>query len=183
MAENQLPQDCRPIDLYWVAGFIEGEGTFSGYKGNFHISAAQVQREPLERLVRIVGGTISGPFQKNSTPNTQPIHVWRICGKAAIEWMLALRPIMSPRRTGQLDDAVFHYFTRTKIRGGGLGSYCFRGHHVAGDNIYSAGRGKFRCRSCMDMHVANYRNRHMRRRGKWVVRTESDKPPHREINC
>ena len=177
MAENQLPQDCRPIDLYWVAGFIEGEGTFSGYKRNFHISAAQVQREPLDRMVRIVGGTIIGPTKKNDNPRHQPIHIWRICGKSAIEWMLALRPIMSPKRQEQLDRALHDYFTTVKLRGEGVGGYCIRGHHVVEGNLYSKGGGRFRCKACMDMHLSNHRKKHGRKsRAKSRLKTGTPTP-------
>lgn len=41
------------LQLAWAAGFIEGEGSFSNT-----VTAAQVQKEPIERLHALFGGRI-----------------------------------------------------------------------------------------------------------------------------
>jgi hypothetical protein len=45
------------IDIGWIAGFLEGEGCFT--KGRPNIAASQVQKQPLVRLVSLVGGDLN----------------------------------------------------------------------------------------------------------------------------
>lgn len=91
-------------DLAWAAGFIEGEGCFSvhkytksGKKPHPFMGATQVQREPLERLVRYFGGQIS----KSQHKIGQPIHLWRVYGTRARGVAMTLYAWLSPRRRGQ----------------------------------------------------------------------------------
>lgn len=62
------------LDICWVAGFLEGEGSFQNVRSPI-VAVAQVQREPLERLQRLFGGKILYSIPKNK-PNSQPIHNW-----------------------------------------------------------------------------------------------------------
>ena len=44
-------------DLYWSAGFLEGEGAFmKNGTGGIVVTASQVQKEPLDRLYKLFGG-------------------------------------------------------------------------------------------------------------------------------
>lgn len=44
-------------DLHWAAGFLEGEGCFHFSKArHLHVSVAQVNKEPLDRLRNIFRG-------------------------------------------------------------------------------------------------------------------------------
>lgn len=86
-------------DLAWAAGFLEGEGTFGFYSHSQSIRAPQVQREPLERLQRFFGGTVTA--RKNPYLN-----VWTVCGPRARGVMLTLYVMMSPRRREQIKAAL-----------------------------------------------------------------------------
>ena len=62
-------------DLYWAAGFLEGEGGFGMYgpKNAWSVQAAQVQKEPLERLKSLFGGSITYESKRKPTIyNRQP---------------------------------------------------------------------------------------------------------------
>jgi hypothetical protein len=63
---------------------------------SIEVSAVQKQREPLERLRAMFGGTI----------RSRPIHQWRASGKRALGVMLTLFVLMSPRRQGQIKEAL-----------------------------------------------------------------------------
>jgi hypothetical protein len=66
-------------DLYWTAGFLQGENTGSFTADPFGIQAVHWDREPLEKLQHWFGGTIT-PYSKS-----RPI---RKRGKPALEWAL-----------------------------------------------------------------------------------------------
>ena len=95
------------LDLSWAAGFLEGEGSFktNGTKRpSQQVQAAQVQIEPLQRLQRFFGGKIT--FCRQARPEQQPIGKWGISGARARGVMLTLFSFMSPRRKGQILEAL-----------------------------------------------------------------------------
>lgn len=113
------------LDLYWAAGFLEGEGSFraQSYKkksGNGRgwverrIDACQVQREPLERLHAVFGGRImlrtdaqvSVLADGREIHNRQPRYVWYVNSARAGGIMLTLYSFMSPKRREQIRTAL-----------------------------------------------------------------------------
>ncbi|MDE1840213.1 MAG: hypothetical protein KGH87_09890, partial [Thaumarchaeota archaeon] len=129
-------------DLYWAAGFIEGEGTF-GFTHSPRVSVGQVQREPLERLQRMFGGSIRLDGRKH------PINVWGVYGSRAAGLMMTLYPLMSTRRKGRIFEVLTVW--RTRFLRNGRGAHCRRGHEWTEENTYRPpnGRRKF-CRSCTE---------------------------------
>jgi len=90
----------RLRDLAWAAGFLEGEGSFSGRS---RVSASQVQREPLDRLASLFGGTVRERKDRTSRPwHQQQLHQWDVSGARARGVMLTLYPMMSQRRQQQI---------------------------------------------------------------------------------
>ena len=94
-------------DLEWAAGFLEGEGHFRSTKGRFgtqQCHATQVQREPLERLLRLFGGVIHG----HTKPTTTHQRSWRwwTTGSRARGVMMTLYSLMSTRRKEQIRVAL-----------------------------------------------------------------------------
>jgi len=127
-------------DIHWVAGFLEGEGSFTA-SHNVHgtavtISAPQVQREPLERLQRIMGGHI---YRRGSG-----IHLWNLTrGAVVVGWMMTLFSLMSSKRQTQIKTAldVWQEVPSTRYQ-------CRRGHHRTMLTTYIAANGTRRCRTC-----------------------------------
>jgi len=97
-------------ELYWAAGFLEGEGSFhhrnengkKNYPSQICTSAAQVQLEPLERLKRIFGGRIYGPYL-GRTKAGEPYFLWSVGGSLAIQIMMTLYSLMSLKRKTQIE--------------------------------------------------------------------------------
>jgi len=112
----------RTTDLYWAAGFLEGEGCFShGSDGTESVLASQVQREPLERLVAFFGGTIKLRPQYDSDlegaiqagiHSRQPLHTWRVTGGRARGVMLTLFALLSPKRKTEVLKALAAKYRR-----------------------------------------------------------------------
>lgn len=88
-------------DLYWAAGFLEGEGCFTSSSA-ITLSASQIEVEPLDRLRLIFGGKIILVKKENK----RDIHVWYLSVGKSIEVMMTVYTIMSPRRKQQIEDAV-----------------------------------------------------------------------------
>src|SRR5215467_9366242 len=74
-------------ELGWIAGFLEGEGSFRLYKyGGVEIKASQNNWEPIKRLMDILGGHL---YEYKREPN--PINIWTIKGIMAIRVMEAIK--------------------------------------------------------------------------------------------
>ena len=89
-------------ELYWAAGFIEGEGTFSVHgsmKSAVSITVSQVQREPLARLYHHFGGKIQGPYVNGKHT---PYFRWYLGGVNAVAFCMTLYTLMSRKRKDEI---------------------------------------------------------------------------------
>jgi hypothetical protein len=97
-------------ELAWSAGFLDGEGNYGMQTArrkdrkdqySFRIQAAQVHREPLDRLRAALGGNVTGPYGPYGG-NKQPYFQWNITGYAeAKEALFKLLPFHSPIKAEQ----------------------------------------------------------------------------------
>jgi len=76
--------------LWWAAGFLEGEASFAKT-----IAVYQVNREPLDRLQQIFGGSIR---PRPSRDNSQPHFIWITSGARARGIMMTLYPFLTEKR-------------------------------------------------------------------------------------
>lgn len=93
-------------DLYWAAGFLEGEGCFATDKTKSpktRVSAHQVNPEPLERLLAMFGGRLR--FEIRNKPASD-IWVWTVNGSCARGVMMTLYSLLSKRRQQQVRIAL-----------------------------------------------------------------------------
>lgn len=146
MAATTIParKPISTLDLAWAAGFLEGEGSFLNYSSP-NVTAAQVQREPLERLERLFGGSMGRRITRGF--NNNPIWVWKANARRSIEIMMTLYVLMSPKRQGEIAAAVKKWRAGRLLKSHGT-DLCGRGHDLVGDNIVLVA-GKYRnCRKC-----------------------------------
>jgi len=97
-------------DLYWAAGFIEGEGSFVALSTTARVSVEQVNQEPVLRLLTLFGGSLRR-YQKYHNPtlyNKQrhPTWTWTATGSRARGIIMTLYSLMSAKRQGQMYRAV-----------------------------------------------------------------------------
>lgn len=118
----------RPVDLAWAAGFLDGEGsvrirrTWSKSTArrvySVSLSAVQVEREPLERLVTLFKGTINPKQQVNiRRANSSPYWAWMITGQRAVESLKGMLPYLTVKRDRALLAIEFHRLTGPKRSG------------------------------------------------------------------
>ena len=123
-------------EIYWAAGFIEGEGSFAAagkYRTAPVLSVSQVNPEPLYRLKAIFGGSVNGPYH-HKNPKHEPFFRWVIGSIAGVEVMMTILPLMSEKRQQQIKrvievwrEAEFYTGDRT---------HCPQGHEYTKENTY-----------------------------------------------
>ena len=109
-----FPDNVPSEDLHWLAGLLEGEGTFlTGPPSAPRHPVLAVQMTDEDVVVRVA--TMFGRKASCWTPREarwQPTYIARVTGAKAVAWMTALRPLMGSRRQTQIDRAVASYEPR-----------------------------------------------------------------------
>lgn len=130
-------------ELYWAAGFLEGEGSFvaCGPYKQPRISCPQLQRAPLERLQRLFGGGIC---------DSERISTWYCAGPLAAGLMMTLWTLMSPKRREQIEAALKPWREKPLFRSSvpAATGKCQRGHDWVPQNISTHKSGLRFCRLC-----------------------------------
>lgn len=94
-------------DIAWAAGFLEGEGSFSIHGlhrksiAGIATEATQKQKEPLDKLQKLFGGTIF---------KIQHGKFWR-WNKGGAELMMTIYPIMSQERQEKIKKCLLAWHT------------------------------------------------------------------------
>lgn len=99
-------------NLHWLAGWLEGEGTFvatSGRAANgvryrrVTVRGVSTDLEVVKKVHSLAGvGRIYGPYKYGT--NKQQNWQWAICKREeALSFMRLIRPLMSTRRQAQID--------------------------------------------------------------------------------
>lgn len=152
-------------DLHWTAGFLEGEGTFSGYirrvpqkAAIIGIAAAQAASpEPLFKLAKLFGGTVNAKRSNFSIcANPKPLQSWGLNNYRAVGLMMALYPLMSPRRQEQIQKVLAVWRSTPPM--GRYRKDCRHGH-LFDEKIPRASNGRRRCLPCERLKSKRHRER------------------------
>lgn len=106
-------------DLYWLAGLLEGEGSFlkgPPSKPNLPIlSVITTDEDVCERVANLFGVKYhlvkNKRYQDNNWKNP---YLAKLKGSKAVRLMKKLRPLMGKRRQGQIDEALSSYDIKAK---------------------------------------------------------------------
>lgn len=135
-------------ELYWAAGFLEGEGSFMNQRHQVCVAAVQVQRQPLERLQALFGGKIYECAPRNRLH--QSYFKWNTQGRRGAGIAMTLLSLMSPRRMEQIQKALAHWKT-APYNVNAAKTHCPSGHEYTPGNTYHY-LGKYRiCRQCRNV--------------------------------
>lgn len=117
-------------DLYWVAGLLEGEGSFNISKQTSHGRHYQYARvmcnmsdeDVIRKLHRVTGlGTLGGPYKApgKKRQHWNPMWRWTVAAQKEVGVVLnAVYPLMGDRRQKQIRDVL----TQVPVDGCDLGS-------------------------------------------------------------
>ena len=134
-------------DIRWIAGFLEGEGSFQFQRprlggGAPKVEASQCQQWPLGRLQNLVGGHI---YARPGKGRQNPFSLWYVAGANAVGLMMTLYSELSPRRKEQIRAALSLW--RQMKPGPKFRTHCSHGHPFSPDNMYRY-HGARQCRTC-----------------------------------
>lgn len=104
---SRLVLDMAPIDAAWVAGLLEGEGSFINTPSNKGVISLQLtDLDVLQKLHRIVGA--GGIHEVHRTrPGGKPCWGWKIGSRADVLALIdQLYPYMGERRRAKMDEIV-----------------------------------------------------------------------------
>ncbi len=121
----QIPKaDLGENWIYWLAGLLEGEGSFmkgspkKPNKPRIHIK--MTDEDVIQKVSEIFRVTYYGPYQIN---NKKSEAIWKsyyvtvLTSSRAIDLMKELRPLMGQRRQGQIDAVIESYAPIPRPRG------------------------------------------------------------------
>lgn len=108
----QLAGCSDECEVQWLAGLLEGEGSFGVAVTNGRayptITLQMCDQDVVERAARMLGA----PSVLRSAPRNDrwsALFAARLTGDAAASWMRRLRPLMGARRTAAIDRALAAY--------------------------------------------------------------------------
>ena len=90
--------------MRWVAGLLEGEGSFTNHPNckkthTMQITVQMTDKDVLDRLQSLIGGQIHGPYDRGH----KPIYQYTLYGSDAVERVVRdILPYMGARRTEQI---------------------------------------------------------------------------------
>ena len=94
-------------DLAWLAGLLEGEGSFMLCKGSPEIGMQTTDRDVADRAAALFGKTITGAgYQPKGGAHYKRVWGVRVHGAKAIGWMFTLYPFMGERRQAKIREVV-----------------------------------------------------------------------------
>jgi hypothetical protein len=106
--------EIAPIDdadLHWLAGLLEGEGTFLAGPPSAPrspaVQLAMVDRDVVDRAGALLGVAVGVVPSRREGWRTA--YCVRVRGARAVLWMKRLRPLMGTRRQQQIDHAAATY--------------------------------------------------------------------------
>lgn len=96
------------ISLAWLAGLLEGEGYFALSQGNPVIRVNMTDRDVIERVADLMGGSVLGPYGegRGGNPNARPYFTTSATGERALSLMSDLKPYLFQRRLEQIDGVL-----------------------------------------------------------------------------
>lgn len=91
-------------DIYWAAGFLEGDGNFiinnrNKKPGNLTVRATQKDPEVLYRLRDLFGGSVSAYTRKS---DGRTYHHWHLAGARSRGLAMTVYSLLTERRQAQL---------------------------------------------------------------------------------
>jgi hypothetical protein len=148
MSEQHSTDFARQLELAWAAGFFDGEGSTSPHRDKtgyciVQMSIGQVEREPLDRFMKVVGGKIYGPRAHKNRFGSRPQYRWKADGIGARAILGLLWPYLTEVKRSQAA-AVFAQDNSSGRPKSQHRTHCPKGH----DYDYVRPNGNRGCRQC-----------------------------------
>ena len=86
-------------DIGYVAGLLEGEGTFGKHGGSIGLIVSMTDREPIEKIAALLKRPV---YLGKFLPSGKQVYITSATGNNAAAWMMTIYPLMSPRRQAKI---------------------------------------------------------------------------------
>jgi hypothetical protein len=109
LASTRLPARAWVPTVPWLAGLLEGEGTFTARRGPgswVTISVEMCDRATVARAAAMLGATAIWRDAGDPDRGWQPTYITKVSGNRALPWMSRVHPLMGKRRTVAIDQAL-----------------------------------------------------------------------------
>lgn len=108
-------------DLLWLAGLLEGEGTFDSHRGKYpRIRLAMTDRDVVGRAASLMDTKIR--LSLHAAP-AKPTWHSELSGERAAEIMRQILPFMGARRSAKIAEVLgTHHFRQAAVIAAGKGS-------------------------------------------------------------
>lgn len=108
-------------DLLWLAGLLEGEGTFDSHRGKYpRVRLAMTDRDVVGRAASLMDTKIR--LSLHAAP-AKPTWHSELSGERAAEIMREILPFMGARRSARIAEVLgTHHFRQTAVIAAGKGS-------------------------------------------------------------
>lgn len=112
-------------DIYWLAGIIEGEGSFTHSRKKVggaplaKITINMTDQDVLERVASITKSNLLGPYtrKENNRKDYKPWFSVQMRGNKAIQWMMTLYSLMGNRRKSKIEEILISWKQHQSQRG------------------------------------------------------------------
>lgn len=92
------------LNIAWIAGIMEGEGTFGITNSNSPFWAIQMtDKDVIDKIQMTTHSRLYGPYGRNNRPSHhKPIYRVSLYGNPAISWMMTVYWFMGERRKNKI---------------------------------------------------------------------------------
>lgn len=144
-------------ELNWVAGLLEGEGTFTTNGSTLVVALGMTDGDVVQKLATTLGHGEVRCYPP--LPGRQPVYRWGWYGKRAAGLMMTLWPLMGSRRQARITECLRWWRAQPTV--GWVNrdrTECQRGHPFDEANTYW-NKGKRGCRTCRAAAQARFMER------------------------
>lgn len=103
-------------DLAWLAGLLEGEGSFTHNGTTPTVSVSMTDKDVIERAAKLMNSRVD--FVAIRGLMTKPQYRTMLHGIAAVELLIQLRPQLGKRRGEKVDELIADYGPLDVVCGG-----------------------------------------------------------------
>ena len=101
--------------LTWLAGWLEGEGSFSLSSGTVSVHAGSTDLDVLTKVAALLG-TEKIAKKKPTAYTRRQFYTCRVFGEKAATSMTTILPFMGERRSGRIRELLAHHANRSVRR-------------------------------------------------------------------
>lgn len=112
------------LDIAWLAGILEGEGSFMlktkrGFNGTISISLQMTDKDIVDRCAKILNTKVYGPYISKQTKldgsSKKETYLLNVFGSNAASWMMTLFSFLGIRRQEKVIELLNHWKTQQSM--------------------------------------------------------------------